>query len=137
MIRTAQSEDAHAVFVLAKSFATSFTVEEQPFSLCFDETLTAPEAHLSVAEEDGQVVGYVLGFDHLTFYANGRVSWVEEIVVSEPYRRQGIGRALLQAFEAWSFRRGSRLVALATRRAPAFYVALGYEESAIYFRKRL
>ena len=33
--------------------------------------------------------------------------------------------------------RGSRLVALATRRAARFYAALGYEESATYFRKVL
>jgi hypothetical protein len=31
-------------------------------------------------------VGYVLGFRHLTFYANGRVGWLEELVVREKYR---------------------------------------------------
>jgi len=33
--------------------------------------------------------------------------------------------------------RGNRLVGLATRRAAALYKALGYEESAVYFRKLL
>ena len=40
-------------------------------------------------------------------------------------------------FEAWAAARGCRLVALATRRAAAFYGAIGYEESATYFRKIL
>ncbi|RCW40326.1 hypothetical protein DFP97_1363 [Paenibacillus prosopidis] len=33
--------------------------------------------------------------------------------------------------------RGSKLIALATRRAGDFYKAIGYDESAIYFKKAL
>jgi len=40
----------------------------------------------------------LLGFDHHTFYANGRVSWVEEIMVSEDYRRRGVGRLFDEEF---------------------------------------
>jgi GNAT superfamily N-acetyltransferase len=136
-IRKAQPADEQVLFALAKSFATSFIVDENEFARCFAELLTSPEAYLSVAEEDGQIVGYMLGFDHWTFHANGRVAWVEEIMVREPFRRKGFGESLMRDFEAWSIGRGSRLVALATRRASAFYKALGYEESAIYFRKLL
>ncbi|HEX8005064.1 MAG TPA: GNAT family N-acetyltransferase [Trebonia sp.] len=50
-------------------------------------------------------------------------------------RGQGIGRALMSAFEQWADTQGCALVALATRRAASFYRALGYEESATYFRK--
>lgn len=137
VIRKAQSEDEATLFALARSFATSFVVEEQPFSHSLSEILSSSDACLVVAEDEGQIVGYALAFDHFTFYANGRVTWVEEIVVSETFRRQGVGRRLMQEIEAWAVRRGSRLVALATRRASAFYQALGYEESALYFRKRL
>ena len=76
------------------------------------------------------MVGYCLGFDHHTFYANGRVAWVEEITVKEPVRRRGVGKALMENFEEWSRNRGSKLVALATRRAASFYGSIGYEESA-------
>ena len=41
----------------------------------------------------------------------------------------------MREFERRAAERGSRLVALATRRASAFYLGLGYEESATYFRK--
>ena len=136
-IREARSTDAGAVLVLAKPFATSFVVEEQAFSHAFSEILVSPEAHLAVAETAQQLVGYVLGFDHYTFFANGRVAWVEEIMVSEPFRRRNIGQLLMQEFEAWAEARRCKLVALATRRAAAFYQAIGYEESATYFRKLL
>ena len=41
------------------------------------------------------------------------------------------------AFEQWAAGQGCALVALATRRAAPFYRAVGYEESAAYFRKVL
>ena len=128
-IRLAQHADAEAVLALAKPFATSFVVDEQAFHHAFSALLASPQAHLAVAETAQQLVGYVLGFDHYTFFANGRVAWVEEIT--------GIGQLLMQEFEAWSVARGCKLVGLATRRAAAFYQALGYEESATYFRKLL
>jgi GNAT superfamily N-acetyltransferase len=136
-IRTAQYADAEAVLALAKPFATSFVVDGQAFHRSFSALLASPQAHLSVAETSQQLVGYALGFEHHTFYANGRVAWVEEIMVHEAFRRQGIGQLLMQEFEAWAVARGCKLVALATRRAAAFYQALGYEESAAYFRKLL
>jgi len=136
-IRLAQDADAEAVLALAKPFATSFVVEAQAFQHAFAALLASPQAHLAVAETAQQVVGYVLGFEHYTFFANGRVAWVEEIMVMEARRRQGIGQLLMQGFEAWAVERGCKLVGLATRRAAAFYQALGYEASATYFRKLL
>lgn len=136
-IRLAQPDDAAAVLALAKPFATSFVVEDQAFYSAFSEILASPQAHLAVATVESQLVGYVLGFDHATFFANGRVSWVEEIMVHADFRRHGIGALLMQEFEAWAVARASKLVALATRRAAPFYRALEYEESALYFRKLL
>ena len=136
-IRRAQYEDGKAIFSLAQSFATSFVVEEQVFHHAFAKLLASPEAYLAVAETPPQLIGYLLGFDHDTFYANGRVAWVEEIMVCEPFRRQNIGQSLMQGFERWAGARGCQLVALATRRAALFYQAIGYEESATYFRKLL
>jgi len=135
--RRAEPPDGPAVLLLARAFATSFVVDQAAFEQAFAELLTHPEAFLAVAEADGEVAGYVLGFDHLTFFANGRVAWVEEITVAEPFRRQGIGRRLMGAFEAWAAGREAKMIALATRRAADFYAALGYEESAAYFRKQV
>lgn len=136
-IRPAQYADARAILALAKPFATSFVVDAPAFHQAFSALLASSQAHLAVAETARQLVGYVLGFEHYTFYANGRVAWVEEIMVSAAFRRQGIGQLLMQEFEAWARARGCKLVALATRRAATFYQALGYEESAVYFRKLL
>lgn len=137
MIRPAAPQDENAVLELARDFVTSFTLDEAIFRQSFAELLTAPNTYFAVADVDGRVVGYLLGFDHRTFFANGRVAWVEEIMVASAYRRQKVGKQLMDAFEEWATGREVRIVALATRRAASFYQALGYEESATYFRKIL
>jgi len=43
----------------------------------------------------------------------------------------------MSTFERWAAGQGCALAALATRRAAPFYHALGYEDSATYFRKVL
>jgi N-acetylglutamate synthase-like GNAT family acetyltransferase len=136
-IRKAEVSDLDAIFVLLQAFAMSFAPERAGFATSARHLLADDSAWLAVAEMEGSIVGYCLGFDHYTFYANGRVSWVEEITVQADLRRMGIGAMLMQYFEQWASARGSKLVALATRRASHFYTALGYEETATCFRKLL
>src|SRR5204863_6487457 len=95
VIRLASPADADAVLRLARDFAISFTVDDQRFRQTFDELLSDRSTCVRVAALDGVVVGYVLAFEHLTFFANGRVAWVEEIAVAEPHRRKGVGASLM------------------------------------------
>jgi enamine deaminase RidA (YjgF/YER057c/UK114 family)/GNAT superfamily N-acetyltransferase len=136
-IRRAGAEDAGPVAALAAELAQSFAFSREKFDRYYPELLTERDACLLLATGGGECLGYLLGFRHLTFYANGPVGWVEEIVVRSGHRGRGIGRALMGAFEHWATDRDCALAALATRRAAPFYRALGYEESAIYHRKIL
>lgn len=136
-IRAAEQRDAEDLLALTLSFATSFVVEPQEFYVALPELLSSPATFLAVAEENGIIMGYVLAFAHRTLYASGRVAWVEELVVQEQHRGKGIGGLLMRSAEEWAEGEGCRLIALATRRAAAFYEAVGYEESATYFRKLL
>lgn len=136
-VRAAVAADAGAVAELARGLASSFEFSTERFHLSYPALLAAEDACLLVAVSGTRHLGYLLGFDHLTFYANGRVAWAEEVFVRDECRGTGVGRSLMDAFETWAGRRGCTLVALATRRAAPFYKALGYEESAVYFRKIL
>ena len=136
-IRSARKEDCLSVFPLAKEMATSFEVERTFFEESFHEVLEDESSTCLVAEQKEGIIGYLIGFDHRAFYANGRVSWVEEIFVKDEFRKDGIGNNLMAVFEQWCLDRNSKLIGLATRRASQFYNAIGYEESAIFFRKRL
>jgi GNAT superfamily N-acetyltransferase len=134
-IRRADADDADAVADLAAELAQSFEFSLEKFRENYPALLVAGDACLLVAVNGHEHLGYVLGFRHLTFYANGPVAWVEEIVVRDRDRGHGIGEALMSAFEQWAAAQGCVLVALATRRAAPFYRALDYAESATYFRK--
>ncbi|TDD07443.1 GNAT family N-acetyltransferase [Nonomuraea diastatica] len=137
LIRRAEKADADAVFALAREFALTFRPEREAFDFALPELLANEDALLLAAVVNGRVQGYLLGFVHLTLFANGPVAWVEEAMVGPGSRRQGIGRALLEEFEKWARSREAGYVAMATRRAPEFYHALGYEASATFFRKVL
>ncbi len=137
IIRKTVLNDADDLFALVKKFATSFKPKKEKFEASLKYLILDKSTWLSVAEYNKKIVGYCLGFDHFAFYANGRVSWVEEIMVQDEFRRKGIGSALMEAFEEWAESRESRLVGLATRRATPFYSTLKYENSAIFFRKLL
>ena len=137
LVRHARADDADDVARLAAELAMSFEFSAARFRRHYPSLLADDDACLLLAVSGRVGVGYLLGFRHLTFYANGAVGWVEEIVVRDQDRGRGIGRLLVGAFERWAAAQDCALVALATRRAAPFYRALGYEESAAYFRKVL
>jgi GNAT superfamily N-acetyltransferase len=136
--RLAHLDDAAAVWPLARDFATSFVPQRDAFETTFAGLVDAPDTLLVVAEAHPTgVVGYLLANSHPTFFANGPVVWVEEIMVADAARRLGIGRLLMTAAEGWARESGAAYVSLATRRAGEFYRALEYEKSATFFRKPL
>ena len=136
-IRNATNKDLDQIFNLTKVFATSFETNKDEFSETYPDIIADKNTSLIVAEIDGHVAWYCLAFHHKTFYANGTVSWIEEIYVNDKFKGKGIGSKLIQAIEHYAKSINSKLVALATRRAADFYKKNNYKESAIYFRKLL
>jgi GNAT superfamily N-acetyltransferase len=136
-IRRASAADADTIWPLTREFATSFTPDHETFDAAFAALVARDDAFLAVGTTASGAIGYVLAVAHPTLFANAPVVWVEELMVSEVERRSGIGRALMDAVETWARDRGAAYVSLATRRASEFYLALGYDESAVFFRKML
>jgi GNAT superfamily N-acetyltransferase len=137
-VRPAVAADRHRIWRLAEELAASFVPQRPVFEASFAALLAAPSSALLVADSPTQgVVGYVLASYHMTFFANGPVTWVEELIVDQQVRRGGAGRALMSGVEDWARSLGAAYVSLATRRAATFYTAIGYEESAAFFRKLL
>ncbi len=136
-LRRAEIGDEARLLSLVQEFVASFELEPDSYKMSFHRLVRNESAFVMVAEANGQLVGYILGFVHDTFYANGPVAWVEEIMVHSEHRRTGLGGRLMDSFESWCKSRGAILSALATRRASKFYEAIGYEESATYYRRLL
>ncbi len=134
-IREAAEQDIDAVAELASMLSQSYAFDRESFGRSYPLVVEMTDAALMIAADGDRAVGYVLGFRHPAFFSNGPVAWIEEILVRPELRGSGVGRALMSAFEEWAA--GCVLVSLATRRAAPFYLALGYTESAAYFRKEL
>src|SRR5688500_753383 len=109
-IRPAAASDASPLFELVRTFPTPTPPSSEQFSKALDAKLPDASSCLLVAEHERQLVGYVSGQCHATFYAGGPTAWVDELLVIEPLRGTGIGRQLMDAFEQWAKDRQSVLV---------------------------
>ena len=137
IVRPARATDGEYLFDLAHRFAASARRSRGAFDLALNSLLCDPSSWLAVAESDKILTGYCLGFDRFTLAASGRVAWVEEVMVRSVWRRKGVGRQLVAAFEEWARARGSKMVAVATRDSWPFFEGLDYEETALMLRKAL
>lgn len=74
-----------------------------------------------VAEQDGAVVASARALSD-----GAKFAWIYDVIVAEPWRGRGLGRALLRVLFDHPAVRGARRVMLATRDAMAFYARLGF-----------
>jgi hypothetical protein len=70
-VRPAGAGDAEAVADLAAGLAQSFPFSRARFDLSYPALLADGDACLLLAVDGEERLGYLLGFRHLTFYANG------------------------------------------------------------------
>lgn len=137
-IRLAAINDADNIWHLVQDFDPTFQPEREAFDPMFRSLLEAPQTLVLLAEHPGgSIVGYLLAHCHATFLANGPAAWVEEVMVAERARRQGVGHALMTKAESWAQAQGAAYVSLASRRAGDFYLALSYKDAATFFKKPL
>jgi GNAT superfamily N-acetyltransferase len=106
----------------------------------WDAFLGSVDAAPFLAVADGDAAGcLIVAFRRRVNFATWE-AWVPELVVAEPFRRRGIGRALLRvAIEEWRLRRAHRL-AVETwpgeEGGRALLASLGFEETSLRFRAR-
>ena len=93
-----------------------------------------------VAVREEQVIGTCAIHDGISTAEGAQVAVLEDLVVAEPFRRRGIGSALLAAAETYAWRRGAhRLQLLAdhtNHTALAFYARHGWESTQLVALRR-
>lgn len=133
-IRDALSQDREAVVALWE--AAGLTRPWNDPRADFDLALATATSAVLLAERDGAVCGSVMvGFD-------GHRGWVYYLAAAPDHRREGIGRSLMLAAEAWLAAIGSPKIQLMVRsdnqEARGFYEALGYAlQDVVTIGKRL
>ena len=94
------------------------------------ELLRRPSDRILVAESADGVCGYIHAVDYDLLY-HAHLKNIMGIAVDSRYRRQGIGRRLLEAVEQWARDTGAEGIRLNSgsqrQGAHAFYESCGYE----------
>jgi predicted N-acetyltransferase YhbS len=137
LIRPAHVDDRSHVWPLVRDFADSYVANEDVFATSFNELVNRPDTLVLVAQINAEIIGYLLASCHGTFFANGSVVWIEEVMVAVSVREKGIGRSLMARAEEWAAAFPATYVSLASRRSGDFYRALDYVDSATYYKKDL
>jgi GNAT superfamily N-acetyltransferase len=91
-------------------------------------------------DDDGQAVG-MASAQIVVSTAEGALSaWIEDVVVHQDHRRQGIGRQLLDHLVAWAKTHGATRVQLVADQenagADLFYKAIGWQSTQLVVRRR-
>jgi GNAT superfamily N-acetyltransferase len=85
-----------------------------------------------VAEEDGQVLGFLIAYVQRRRAGDATQLMLYEIGVREAHRRRGVGRALVAAMRDWMEEHGVRTAwVLATPEAEPFYAACGFARDVV------
>ena len=94
-----------------------------------------------VAEADGKIVGLAAAVKVLAIGHPGGYVKMNGIGVLPGYRRQGIGKKLMEQVERFAVEQGAPYVGLASGikrvEAHAFYENSGYQKTSYWFRKSL
>ncbi len=96
-IRDAHTDDAGTIAALMAEMARSFGDEPEMDATYVPVFLGHPGTGVLIAEKDERPVGLLAYSIRPNLYHGGGAGAVEELVVSETARREGIGRALLKA----------------------------------------
>ncbi len=105
--------------------------------------LAREDACLLVArKKDGTVLGMASAQLVVSTAEGGYSAWIEDVVVGEEARGNGLGKALLDGVLAWAGERGARRAQLLADRdnlpALAFYRRTDWQETALVaWRKRM
>lgn len=110
-IRIAQREDIPAIHGLVRALAI-YEKAEPEFTASVEDYYQDYDAGIFeaiVAEVDQEVVGMVLYYMTYSTW-KGKMLYLEDFVVKEPYRQHGVGQQLFDGFLAKAKEKGCRLV---------------------------
>ncbi|UCC89629.1 MAG: GNAT family N-acetyltransferase [Anaerolineales bacterium] len=136
-IRPATKDDALAAVDLMTQLAEyAGEIVDAGVEDRFRTMLELPQHAIFVAEDErGLAVGLLSASLRWTLWHAGPCMIIEELIVDEEARGQGVGRALIQAALDWARGQGCSEVEVSTEqanvKAQAFYRQLGFESTAL------
>lgn len=136
-IRAARLGDRERVFALLKQLAASYAPDRDTFDESFAFLLEDDATSVLLVAEDatGLVTGYALTTITPLLYTNGKSAQLQELVVDNHARGNGVGTALIEEIEAVCRSRSVKQLTVASRRSADFYERLGYRSTADFLKR--
>ncbi|OHD54111.1 MAG: hypothetical protein A2Y33_10370 [Spirochaetes bacterium GWF1_51_8] len=139
-IRPANRSDVPALalllgelFSIEKDFTVDYRKHEKGLAMMLD---FPGERTIMAAEDGGKVIGMCAGQLSVSTVEGGWSLWIEDMIVTEAYRGQGIGHKLISAVAEWGKKKGAvRLQLLADKNnTPAieFYSKQGWKTGNMF-----
>jgi ribosomal protein S18 acetylase RimI-like enzyme len=140
MIRPVTKEDLPAIVRLFRELWPTEPLTADEMAPVLDMYLHDNDYELFCFEKD-TIVGIITVSKRWAFFHRGRVGVIEELIVSEGCRGQGIGKKLTRFVEERLSEQGITGVELTSdlrrKQTHRFWEHLGYERRAFQFRKRM
>ena len=139
VIRNAMEEDYESVFHLLVQLFPGLSLVREEQRYAFQNTLNAANEYGLCAVNGDEIVGYCVYTTMNSYLYCGFVFYITVLVVDKKYRRQGIGRALIESVKQIAVEKGIKAIELDSgfhrTEAHLFYENLGFEKECYFFSR--
>lgn len=137
VIREARLADADRVYALLEQLEPAYSPDRVAFDANFPLLLNDESTSLLLVAESatGSVIGYALTTVTPLLHANGSSAHLQELVVDDGHRGEGVGTAIVEEVERICVERSVRQITAASRRSADFYERIGYRSSADFLKR--
>jgi GNAT superfamily N-acetyltransferase len=136
-IRQPTTADAASIARLSTQLGYPTEASQMPARL--ERFAADPNASAFVAERDGAVIGMATVHLRSTLNHDAPIAQITLLVVDETSRSHGVGRALVEAAEAWTQAQGAKRIVVTTQLhrtgAHAFYEKVGFTHTGRRYGK--
>lgn len=141
IIRDSKIEDFNDVFLLFKQLWPNKKLNFNDLMTVFNRGLQSDNDKYICAEIDNKVIGFCAISIINNFWQEGYIAYIYAMIVDESYRRNGIGKDLLEKASSIAKLNNCKKIELDSgfprEKAHVFYERIGFEKRAYLFSKDL
>jgi GNAT superfamily N-acetyltransferase len=140
-VRDFQNDDINALALLCRELDYPTTFEEMTARM--QQISLQPDYRTPVATDGIAIAGFTGAVKIYPWKKNGCFLLIQTLVVSQTYRKQGIGKMLIESVEKWGIEVGASSIVLTCGNKPGreaahlFYTEMGFQSVSIGYMKPL
>lgn len=141
LIRECTTNDFDSVFELLKQLWPDMLLDYDALQMIYKNALESDKQRFIVALIDNRIIGFCSLTIKNNIWVAGNLGHIDELVVDKKYRRQGVGRELMNEITHIAKENICKRIELDSafhrKEAHLFYENSGYENRAYLFSKEI